>query len=82
MDNREIKTVLQKIGERVPAGSRLILVGGSALALLGNMRPTIDIDFVGDDIRPSKLHQNILKMAKKFDFHFYRVYNMHKLFSY
>ena len=66
MDNREIKTVLQKIGERVPAGSRLILVGGSALALLGNMRPTIDIDFVGDDIRPSKLHQNILKMAEEF----------------
>jgi hypothetical protein len=66
MDNREIKTVLQKIGERVPAGSRLILVGGSALALLGNMRPTIDIDFIGDDIRPSKLHQSVLKMAEEF----------------
>lgn len=66
MDNREIKTVLQKIGARVPAGSALTLVGGSALALLGNMRPTIDIDFVGDDIHPSELHQSILKMAEDF----------------
>ncbi|MBT7070940.1 MAG: hypothetical protein HN975_08625 [Anaerolineae bacterium] len=65
MDNPEIKTVLQKIGERVPPGSTLTLVGGSALALLGNLRPTIDIDFIGDDIRPSKLHQDILKMAEE-----------------
>ncbi|MBT3320731.1 MAG: hypothetical protein HN392_00425, partial [Anaerolineae bacterium] len=65
MDNREIETILQKIGERVPAGSTLTLVGGSALALLGNLRSTIDIDFVGDDIRPSELHQSILKMAEE-----------------
>lgn len=67
MDNCEIKTVLQKkIGTHVPAGSALILVGGSTLALLGNMRPTIDIDFVGDDIHPSELHQSLLKMAEDF----------------
>jgi hypothetical protein len=48
MDNPEIQTILQTLGERVPRLSRLILVGGSALALLGSPRLTIDIDFVGD----------------------------------
>jgi hypothetical protein len=43
----------------------LILVGGSALALLGNSRLTIDIDFVGDDVNPSKLHKTILQAAKE-----------------
>lgn len=65
MDNSDIKSILQNIGERVPAGSELILVGGSALALLGNARPTIDIDFVGDDVRPNTLHQSILRMAEE-----------------
>ncbi len=65
MEQSEIQAILQKIGERVPAGSQLILVGGSALALLGNARPTIDIDFIGDDVRPNELHQSILRMAEE-----------------
>ena len=65
MNNSEIKIVLQKIGANVPAGSELILVGGSALALLGNVRPTIDIDFIGDDVCPNELHQSILQMAEE-----------------
>jgi hypothetical protein len=40
-------------------------VGGSALALLGNQRQTIDIDFVGDDVSPNQLHQTILRVAKE-----------------
>jgi len=65
MDITEIQSVLQKLGERVPPASDLILVGGSALALLGNPRLTIDIDFVGDDIHPSELHKTILQAAKE-----------------
>jgi hypothetical protein len=44
MDNAEIQSVLQTIGMRVPPASRLVLVGGSALSLLGSLRPTVDID--------------------------------------
>ena len=53
MDIVEIQSVLLKLGERVPPDSSLILVGGSALALLGNQRQTVDIDFVGDDVNPT-----------------------------
>lgn len=65
MDNTEIQSILQTLGERVPSAARLILVGGSALALLGSPRPTIDIDFVGDDVNPSKLHRTIMQIARE-----------------
>jgi hypothetical protein len=67
MDNAEIQSVLQAIGTRVPPSSRLILVGGSALSLLGSPRPTIDIDFIGDDVHPEPLHQIILEIAEELD---------------
>jgi hypothetical protein len=67
MDNAEIKAVLHAIGARVPPASRLILVGGSALSLIGSPRPTIDIDFVGDDLCPEPLHQIILRIADELD---------------
>lgn len=65
MDNAEIRFVLLNLGARVPPGSKLTLVGGSALALLGNPRLTIDIDFWGDDIHPNPLHQSILQIARE-----------------
>lgn len=67
MDNAEIQSVLKTIGARVPPSSRLVLVGGSALSLLGSPRPTLDIDFVGDDIHPEPLHQTILRIAEELD---------------
>jgi len=36
MDNAEIQSVLQSLGERLPSTFPLVLVGGSALALLGS----------------------------------------------
>jgi hypothetical protein len=67
MDNAEIQAVLQSMGTRVPPASRLILIGGSALSLLGSLRPTVDIDFIGDDIHPEPLHQTILRIAEELD---------------
>jgi hypothetical protein len=52
------------MGAHVPPASQLILVGGSALALLGSPRLTIDIDFWGDDVHPSDLHKTIMQAAK------------------
>src|SRR5262245_59775911 len=57
------------MGERVPPASQLILIGGSALALLGSPRLTIDIDFVGDDVHPNKLHRTIMQVAKELKIH-------------
>jgi hypothetical protein len=65
LDNSEIKSLLQILGERVPPGSQLILIGGGALALLGSPRLTVDIDFVGDDVHPSKLHRSIMEIARE-----------------
>lgn len=65
MDNSEIRRILQALGARVPASSRLLLIGGSALALLGSPRLTVDIDFIGDDVSPSELHKTIIQTAKE-----------------
>ena len=60
MDNAEIQSILQTMGAQVPPSSRLILIGGSALSLLGSPRPTIDIDFIGDDIHPERVHSELI----------------------
>ena len=65
VDNSELHSILKMGGERVPPASQLILLGGSALILLGSPRPTMDIDFFGDDIHPSELHRQILSIAKE-----------------
>lgn len=44
-----ILTFLAAVGRRHPHPARLLLLGGSALCLLGSPRPTLDIDYVGDD---------------------------------
>lgn len=69
MDNADIKSFLQTLGERVPPRSQLILIGGGALALLGSPRLTVDIDFIGDDVHPSKLHRSIMEMARELGTH-------------
>lgn len=69
MDNSEIQSILQNIGERVPPHSQLILIGGGALTLLGSPRLTIDIDFIGDDVRPSELHGSIMQIARELEIH-------------
>ena len=65
MDYRELLSNLMAIGERVPPASRLTLIGGSALILLGSSRLTMDIDFIGDDVYPNELHRQIMKIAKE-----------------
>ena len=65
MNSTELQKVLTTFGERVPPASRLILVGGSALILLGSPRLTVDIDFVGDDVHPNELPRQIMQIAKE-----------------
>jgi hypothetical protein len=65
MNYSELKNILTQIGKRVPPQSKLILIGGSAMLLLGNPRITLDIDFIGDDVNPNELHRQILQIAKE-----------------
>ncbi len=65
MDKEKLHSILTTLGEKVPPASRIFLIGGSALTLLGSPRPSLDIDFVGDDIHPSELHRTIMDKAKE-----------------
>lgn len=65
MDQQKIKNLLKNLGNSLKEPSRLILLGGSALALLGSSRLTIDIDFWGDDIAPSTLEKAIMTLARE-----------------
>lgn len=65
MNNSQIQSILEMLGKRVPASSRLLLLGGSALILLGSQRPTIDINFIGDDVSPSEFDIAIMQAAKE-----------------
>ena len=69
MDNPELKSTLKLLGERVPPASPLLLVGGSALTLLWSPRPTMDIDFMGDDVHPTELHRQLIQLAKELKIH-------------
>lgn len=65
MDRAKLDSILTTLGEQVSPGSRIFLIGGSALTLLGSPRPSLDIDFVGDDIHPSELLRTIMDKAKE-----------------
>ncbi len=69
MDHTEIQSILRTLGERVPFKSRLFLIGGSAMTLLGSPRPTMDIDFVGDDVHPNELQRKIMQIARELKIH-------------
>jgi len=66
-DTDQIRSFLQILGERLPSLSRLYLVGGGALVLLGSPRLTIDIDFLGDDLHPTELQRIFLKQAEELE---------------
>lgn len=51
MDKDILQDFLTRLGNRYPQQANLYLLGGSALILLGSLRDTLDIDYVGDDTR-------------------------------
>jgi hypothetical protein len=60
-----IQIFLAEVGRRYDKPGVLYLLGGSALCLLGNSRPTLDIDYVGDDLRKDALQQVIDDVAQE-----------------
>ena len=47
ISSNHIDSLLTKVGENYTTPATLVLLGGSALCLLGSERPTFDIDYVG-----------------------------------
>ena len=55
VDATTVRAFLTRLGDRHDEAAELVLLGGSALLLLGNLRATVDIDYVGDDLQRSGL---------------------------
>jgi hypothetical protein len=62
-----IQEFLEQLGSRYPKQATLHLLGGSALILLGSSRDTLDIDYVGDDIRKDDFQQFMEKVADEME---------------
>ena len=58
-----IYAFLTEVGRRHQKAADLYLIGGSALCLLDNPRPTLDIDYVGNDLQKDELQHVIDEVA-------------------
>ena len=63
METDRIQAFLKALGVRYPYSAQLYLLGGSALCLLGSPRPTLDIDYVGDDLKKDALQRIMEEVA-------------------
>jgi Nucleotidyltransferase of unknown function (DUF6036) len=63
METDRIQAFLKALGLRYPYSAQLYLLGGSALCLLGSPRPTLDIDYVGDDLKKDALQKVMDEIA-------------------
>jgi hypothetical protein len=63
MDSDQIRIFLSTLGDRYPHPAQLVLLGGSALCLLGSPRPTLDIDYVEDDLNKNDLQRTMEELA-------------------
>jgi len=65
MESDQIHAFLTALGDRYPYSAKLVLLGGSALCLLGSPRPTLDIDYVGDDLKKNDLQKTMEELASQ-----------------
>lgn len=63
VETARINAFLQELGKRYPRPATLFLLGGGALCLLGSPRPTLDIDYVGDDLKQDELQHTMAQVA-------------------
>ncbi len=56
---------LETLGRQYPDKDQLILLGGCALHLLGSSRPTLDVDYVGDDLKKGTFDRFLEEVAQK-----------------
>jgi hypothetical protein len=65
MESDQIRAFLDALGNRYAHSAQLYLLGGSALCLLGNPRPTLDIDYIGDDLKKDDLQKTMEEIARE-----------------
>jgi hypothetical protein len=65
MESDLIRAFLINLGKRHLHSENLYLLGGSALCLLGSPRPTLDIDYIGDDLKKDELQLAIEEIGRE-----------------
>jgi hypothetical protein len=65
VNSEKLKIFLERLGGHYPNKERLILLGGCALNLLGSSRPTLDVDYVGDDLKKGPLDRFLEEIARE-----------------
>lgn len=63
VERSQIEAFFIAVGNRCEPASTLFLLGGGALELLGGVRPTLDLDYVGDDLQLNTLQQLMAQIA-------------------
>ncbi len=62
----DVRTFLKKVGERYSRPGTLYVLGGAAVGLLGNPRPTVDLDYAVDLSSPdAELREAMFAVAKE-----------------
>jgi hypothetical protein len=61
----QIISLVTEVGQRYQQSATLLLLGGSALRLLGSPRPTLDIDYVGHDLHKDPLQLVLEQVAEE-----------------
>lgn len=64
IDLATLHAFLERIGVQAEAPHELVLLGGSALLLLGSPRSTVDIDYVGHDIEMTDFQRVVANRAE------------------
>lgn len=59
----QIREFLSTVGNQTVTSTSFILVGGSGLCLLGNDRPTLDLDYAGEEKDASELRVLLERVA-------------------
>ncbi|MBU4225349.1 MAG: hypothetical protein KKC71_05965 [Chloroflexi bacterium] len=65
LESEQIRAFLDALGKRYPYEAQLYLLSGSALCLLGSPRPTLDVDYIGNDLNKDGLGQVMEEIARE-----------------
>ena len=60
-----VRDFLVHLGQRYSLPAHLYLIGGAALCLLGSPRTTLDLDYVGNDVKKNELQNVIDELARE-----------------
>ncbi|MEZ4516747.1 MAG: hypothetical protein R3C44_07875 [Chloroflexota bacterium] len=64
IDNQQIRNFLITVGQQLESPAEIVLLGGGGLSLLGNTRPTLDLDFNGEEQSTDAVRTLLAKVAK------------------